>query len=68
MLQNGHGRGKITNTGRIAGFLLGYFIFTTITYFIAGRDSIWRYWHFMILTATIFGIGTGLKRYLTSSV
>ena len=59
---------KIEKSGKIIGYLIAYFIFTTILYFILKFSkrvpSDWGYPHIMILTLFIVLLGTLIKLLL----
>tara|TARA_Y100000031_G_C8170667_1_gene361638 strand:- start:407 stop:667 length:261 start_codon:yes stop_codon:yes gene_type:complete len=59
---------SIQNVGEKAGFIIGYFLFTTVLYFVLfflkRMPVSWSYGHIMIITAVIVLIGTSIKRLL----
>ena len=56
------------NLGKRAGYVLGYFLFTTVLYFILKAlnklPSNWGYVHVMWIVLVIALIGAGIKRGL----
>lgn len=60
---------KIKKFGEKAGFILMYFIFTTLLYFILkflNKIPNWNYFHILLLTFFIMLIGILLKWFLES--
>ena len=55
-------------TGRIFGYVLAYFIFTTLLYFVLTFlkkiPESWTYFHIMAITLLIVGIGSLIKKLL----
>lgn len=59
---------SIATIGRAFGFLLSYFLFTTILYFLLNLlDKLpahWSYLHVIALTAALIGLSALIKRLL----
>ncbi len=54
--------------GKIVGYVLAYFIFTTLLYFVLiflkKISESWTYFHIMAITLLIVGFGSLIKRLL----